>query len=67
MEMVLSNGFSEMTEMEAHNVDGGAGLLVGVLVGAVVTWVVDGAVEATTGKDVGGWIATGIKKVKAQF
>jgi len=57
MEMTLKNGFCEMAQDEMMATEGGVGLLVGCVIGAVGSWLVDGAVEAFTGKDVGGWVA----------
>lgn len=36
------------------------------MIGAVGAWVVDGTVEAFTGKNVSGWIAHGINKVRGK-
>lgn len=56
MEYVLNNGLNEISEKDMRAIDGGIGLIGGM----VIAWVVDGVVEATTGKSVGGWVATGI-------
>ena len=66
MEAMLNNGFYEMSEEELQVVDGGIGFVAGCVIGAVGAWVVDGAVEAFTGKSVGGWVATGINNVRGK-
>lgn len=59
--------FKEMNQEELAQVNGGIGFVAGCVIGAVGAWVVDGTVEAFTGKSVGGWIATGINKVRGWF
>ena len=61
MEMVMSNGFSELTNQEMEEVAGG--FWGGVVVGCAVAWAVDGVVEYTTGKSVGSWVSTGLHYV----
>ena len=50
MEMTLNNGFCEMTQDESMTTEGGIGFIAGCVIGAVGAWVVDGTVEAFTGK-----------------
>ena len=66
MEMTLNNGFCEMTQDESMTTEGGIGFIAGCVIGAVGAWVVDGTVEAFTGKNVSGWIAHGINKVRGK-
>lgn len=66
MEMTLNNGFCEMTQDESMTIEGGIGFIAGCVIGAVGAWVVDGTVEAFTGKNVSGWIAHGINKVRGK-
>ena len=54
MEMTLNNGFCEMTQDESMTTEGGIGFIAGCVIGAVGAWVVDGTVEAFTGKNVSG-------------
>ena len=66
MELALNNGFEEMTQDEMEFTDGGIGFIAGCVIGAIGAWVVDGCVEAFTGKSVGSWIATGINAVRGK-
>lgn len=66
MEMTLKNGFCEMSQDEIMTTKGGIGFVAGCVIGAVGVWVVDGSVEVFTGKNVSGWIATGINKVRGK-
>ncbi|NLP47073.1 MAG: hypothetical protein GX347_08560 [Epulopiscium sp.] len=66
MEVIFNNGFYEMSEEEMQTIDGGLGFVAGTIIGAGAAWVVDGAVEAFTGKSIGGWVATGINKVRGK-
>lgn len=66
MENALKNGFCELSQDEMNDIDGGIGFIAGCVIGAVGAWVVDGTVEAFTGKSVGSWIATGINKVRGK-
>ncbi len=66
MEMTLNNGFCEMTQDESMTTEGGIGFIAGCVIGAVGALVVDGTVEAFTGKNVSGWIAHGINKVRGK-
>lgn len=67
MELALKNGFNEMSQDDMEVVDGGLGVVAGIAIGCAVGWVVDGTVEAFTGKSVGGWVSTGINWVRNQF
>ena len=63
MEMVMSNGFAELSADEMNEVDGGVGFIAGIVIGCAVGYIVDGGVEYFTGKSVGSWISTGLHKV----
>ena len=64
MEMTVNMGaFEQLDNRWMMGVDGGVVPRVVFIGGIVVGWVADGIVEAATGKDVGSWIATGIKYI----
>lgn len=64
MEKTMNNGFYEMTNDELMVTDGGIGFVAGCVIGAVGSWLVDGCVEAFTGKSIGSWVATGINRLR---
>ena len=66
METTLNNGFCEMSQDEIMTTEGGIAFVTGIAIGCACGWLIDGAVEAFTGKDVGGWIATGINVVRGK-
>lgn len=60
MERALNMGaFEALTTREMMETEGG-GIGSGIA-SAAVTFIVDGMVEAATGKSIGGWVATGLK------
>lgn len=56
--MLGNNDLVELTQDQDMDVDGGVGLIVGVVIGLGVAWVADGILIATTGKSGGEWVAT---------
>jgi len=60
--LLTANLFAYCGNNPVMNIDpsGKIGFLVGLLIGAAVTWVIDGILIATTGKGVSDWVAAGI-------
>lgn len=67
MENIMTNGFCELNENEMIEVEGGAGILIGVVVGILI----EGGTKAITGKSASDWVAEGgrwvIDKVAGAF
>ena len=60
-----NNGFAEISTEESMEIDGGLGVVGGIVAGYIAGVVVDGTVKAATGKSTADWIATGINKLKS--
>jgi len=60
MELAMTNGFSELSFNEMELVDGG-NPLVGIGIGIGAGWIVDGILQATTGKSGADYVSDFLK------